>query len=456
MAIGWVEEIKDRLMLLSSHLDFFDWHSLGIEINELILSNCTHVNYENEIMTLCHEHIGRAYREDGDCSKSLKHLEKAVEFQFATYSVIHGKPPLKMSELIHEVGSTHCEDENYEKALDFHQRALDNRLEKLELSDEHPLIADSFDYFGQTYMAREDFSEALKYYRQSLEIRKKSLDPNDPRIASSYMAIGGALAEKGEFVDGLDFLQKAIDALTKSGNSNSTFAVSCYRMMGEVSKDMGDYSLMLKFYDLALDCSEKVTGAGDWFFQLCSGFGSVLDECGEKLLSNEYFQLGSYGSQLNRHRKSRFRNLNASNYFDLILEEEKNLIDWLSNKKNAHDKDSLDSIKSWRSYCEENAEEVNPLLDQHLGRVKRLTTVSADFHEEPDTEYQKHFDQLRESVKKGEITVEEARAQTNEAKLDVLSSLFKLSRSKVEEIEKKALEKMKSKKRLDELKGFFE
>ena len=124
-------------------------------------------------MTLCHENLGRAYREDGDYSKSLKHLERAVKLQFATYSFIYGKPPLKMSELIHEVGATHCEDENYEKALEFHQRALDNRLEKLGLSDEHPLIADSFHYFGQTHTAREDFSEALKYYRQSLEIRKK-------------------------------------------------------------------------------------------------------------------------------------------------------------------------------------------------------------------------------------------------------------------------------------------
>jgi hypothetical protein len=94
-----------------------------------------------------------------------------------------------------------------------------------------------------------------------------------------------------------------------------------------------------------------------------------------------------------------------------------------------------------------------------------LTTVSADFHEEPDTEYQKHFDQLRESVKKGEITAEEARAQTNEAKLDVLSSFFKGDSGKsdmkkrIVEAEKKALKKMKSKdkkKRLDDLKGFFE
>lgn len=461
MAIGWVEEIKDRLMLLSSHLDFFDWHSLGIEINELILSNCTHVNYENEIMTLCHENLGRAYREDGDYSKSLKHLERAVKLQFATYSFIYGKPPLKMSELIHEVGATHCEDENYEKALEFHQRALDNRLEKLGLSDEHPLIADSFHYFGQTHTAREDFSEALKYYRQSLEIRKKSLDPNDPRIASSYMAIGGALAEKGEFVDGLDSLQKAIDALTKSGNSNSTFAVSCYRMVGMASKGMGNYSLMLKFYALALDCAENVTGVGDSLLDLCSGFGTILHECGETLLSNAYWCLGSMGSKLNRHRKSRFRNLNATNYFDLILEEEKNQIDYLSNKKNAHDKGFLDSIKSWRFYCDDNAEEINPLIEKHLGRVERLTTVSADFHEEPDTEYQKHFDQLRESVKKGEITADEARAQTKEARIEALSSLFKgrVSAKKIEEIEKKALEKMKSKrrkKRLDDLKGFFE
>jgi len=209
-------------------------------------------------------------------------------------------------------------------------------------------------------------------------------------------------------------------------------------MVGMASKGMGNYLLMLQFYDLALDCAEKVTGVGDSLLDLCSGFGMHLHECGETLLSNAYWRLGSMGSKLNRHRKSLFRNLNASNYFDLILEEEKNQIDYLSNKKNARDKGFLDSIKSWRSYCDDNAKEVNPLLEKHLGRIERLMTVSAGFHEGSEPERWKNASKLEKS-----IIVED----------------WKTKRKRIEEIEKKVREKMKSKdrkKRLDDLKGFFE
>ena len=57
------------------------------------------------------------------------------------------------------------------------------------------------------------------------------------------------------------------------------------------------------------------------------------------------------------------------------------------------DEEALEKIKNWRSYCSENVTQVNPPLERLLKRVERLRIASADFHEEPDTEYHKHFDQ---------------------------------------------------------------
>jgi tetratricopeptide (TPR) repeat protein len=469
MAIGWVDVIQDRLMHLSSYLDAFQWDLLSIDINELILSNCFNPNHEPEITSLCAYHLGRAYWRDDNYEKAILNLEKSCRLEMAFFSNWYEDGTsinsLKASLIQHEIGALHCDNDNFGKAIEFHENALGYRFQKNRLPSDHIAIAESYDYFGKTFRAQKDFSRSLKYFRKSLEIRMRSLDPSDVRIASSYIEIGSVKAEQGNFEEGIDFLVKGMDILKTSGNSSSFQLVECYQEIALVAKEMGNYYMMLRYFDSALQLCERITGAGDRFLSICSAFGANLDECGEKLLSNEYFQLGSAGSKINRHRKKRFRNLNSTNYHDLVLEEEKNLIDWLSNRKNAYNKGILDAIKSWRSYCDENTEEVNPLLEMHLGRVDRLTTVSADFHEEPDTEYQKHFDQLRESVKKGEITAEEARAQTNEAKLDVLSSFFKGDSGKsdmkkrIVEAEKKALKKMKSKdkkKRLDDLKGFFE
>jgi hypothetical protein len=233
-----------------------------------------------------------------------------------------------------------------------------------------------------------------------------------------------------------------------------------------VHKDRGSYADVLQFYDLALDCEEKVTGVGDRFLKLCSSFGATLDECGEILLSNEYFQLGAIGSKLNRHSKSRFKDINATNYFDLILEEEKNQIDWLSrDEAREDDKDTIKIIKNWRAYCEKNSDEVTPKLKNFARRVERLRSLSKEFHKVPETEHQKYMRELRESVQEGKITAEEARLKVKDERMDVLSSVFDGGggdtemQKRIEEAEKKALKRLKSKdkdKRIDDLKGFFE
>ena len=485
MAIGWVDVIQDRLMLLSSYLDAFQWDLLSIEINELILSNCFNPNHEPEITSLCAYHLGRAYWRDDDYEKAILNLEKSCRLEMTFFSNWYEDGTsinsLKASLIQHEIGALHCDNDNFDKAIECHDNALWYRKEKNLLPDNHPLIADSYDYFGKTYRAQEDFSKSLKYFRKSLQIRMRSLDPSDVRIASSYIEIGSVNAEQGNFEEGIEFLVKGMDILKTSGNSSSYQLVECYQEIALVAKEMDNYSMMLRYFDLALQLSERITGAGDRFLSLCSAFGTNLDECGEKLLSNEYFQLGALGSKSNRHSINRFGNLNTTNYFDLILQEERNHIRWLTDRLNKSsnqeavgdvtdisknfDEEALEKIKNWRSYCSENVTEVNPILERLLKRVERLRIASADFHEVPDTEYQKHFDQLRESVKKGEITAEEARAQTNEAKLDVLSSFFNGGSGKsdmkkrIEEAEKKALKKMKTKdkkKRLNDLKGFFE
>jgi tetratricopeptide (TPR) repeat protein len=450
----------------------------------LILSNCFNPNHEPEITCLCYYNLGRAYWRDDDYEKAILNLEKSCRLEMTFFSNWYEDGTninsLKASLIHHEIGALHCDNGNFDKAIECHENALCYRKEKNHLPENHPIIADSYDYFGKTYWAQKNFPRARKYFRQSLAIRKQSLDPSDAQIATSYIAIGSVIAEQGNFEEGIDFLVKGMDILKTSGNSSPYQLVECYQEIALVAKEMGNYSMMLRYFDLALQLSEKVTGAGDRFLSLCSVFGANLDECGEKLLSNEYFQLGELGSKSNRHSTNRFRNLNTTNYFDLILQEERNHIGWLTDrliKKNQEgeedvteisknfDEEALEKIKNWRSYCSENVTQVNPHLERLLKRVERLRIASADFHEEPDTEYQKHFDQLRESVKKGEITAEEARAQTKEAKVDVLSSFFKGGTGKsdmkkrIEEAKEKALKKMKSKdekKRIDDLKGFFE
>ena len=56
-----------------------------------------------------------------------------------------------------------------------------------------------------------EFSKALSYYEQSLEIRKVVLPPNHPNLATSYNNIGLLHHSTGEYSKALSYLQKAYD-----------------------------------------------------------------------------------------------------------------------------------------------------------------------------------------------------------------------------------------------------
>ena len=72
---------------------------------------------------------------------------------------------------------------NYEKALAFHQKAL-NIQENIQCN---PLeCATTYINLGETYREMKDYSTALTYFEKGLEIREKKLPKNHPDLAVVY------------------------------------------------------------------------------------------------------------------------------------------------------------------------------------------------------------------------------------------------------------------------------
>lgn len=77
---------------------------------------------------------------------------------------------------------------DYEEALDYHQRALDRRIEIY--GERHPETAQSIANMATTFSDMERYEEALEYYNKALDIELDVYEELHPEIAYSYEAIG--------------------------------------------------------------------------------------------------------------------------------------------------------------------------------------------------------------------------------------------------------------------------
>ena len=62
----------------------------------------------------------------------------------------------------------------------------------------------------------DEYSKALSYYEQTLEIEQKTLPANHPDLAASYNNIGSVYYNMGEYSKALSYFERALDIWKRS------------------------------------------------------------------------------------------------------------------------------------------------------------------------------------------------------------------------------------------------
>ncbi|CAF4249068.1 unnamed protein product, partial [Rotaria sordida] len=114
-----------------------------------------------------------------DYPKALDNFEMCLSIRQKALSENHPYLALTYS----NIGDVHRLMGSYEKALAFHQKAL-NIQENVQCN---PLeCATTYINLGETYREMKDYSTALTYFEKGLEIREKKLPKNHPDLAVVY------------------------------------------------------------------------------------------------------------------------------------------------------------------------------------------------------------------------------------------------------------------------------
>ncbi|CAF1541544.1 unnamed protein product, partial [Didymodactylos carnosus] len=182
--------------------------------------------------------LGHLLREMGEYAKAERYFTRLINDTLPNDPV--------MSTFYNNIGLVYNDQGQYSQALKYYEQSLEIRLKTL--GPNHSIVAITYNNIGGVYNDQGEYSQALKYYEQSLEIRLKILGPNHPSVAKTYNNIGTVYKDQGEYSQALKYYEQSLEIdLTTLGPNHPSVAIT-YNNIGTVYKDQGEYSQALKYY----------------------------------------------------------------------------------------------------------------------------------------------------------------------------------------------------------------
>ncbi len=113
-----------------------------------------------------------------------------------------------MATALNNIGCTFNQDGDYERALQYYQKALDIQLQRF--GENFPFVGTMYTNVGIALDHLERHDEAMQYFQKALAIRKMTLSDTHPQVALSYIDIGQAFSRQGRHTTALEHFNLAL------------------------------------------------------------------------------------------------------------------------------------------------------------------------------------------------------------------------------------------------------
>lgn len=208
----------------------------------------------HESTAISYNNIGIVYAEQGYYDKALEYHQKALLIREKVLGTEHPETACSYN----NIGSAYREQGKYDKALECHLKALAIR-EKL-LGTEHPDTAASYNNIGSVYDDKDDYDKALEYYFKAMKIVEKNLGEH-PNTASSYNNIGSVYYKQGNHNEALKYFHKALEIDEKVLGIEHPNTATDYNHLGVEYYYQGDYQKALEYFEKAYSIRMKALGS---------------------------------------------------------------------------------------------------------------------------------------------------------------------------------------------------
>jgi tetratricopeptide (TPR) repeat protein len=189
----------------------------------------------------------------GNALQSLGEYDKALEYHTRALDIRIEKEPRQpaVAKSFHSIGYNMLSKGNYGIAVEFYTRALDIQMEKL--GPRHPDTANTLNGLGIVFGSMGKYSKAVEYFTRALDIQMETLGLGHPDVARSLHNIGWTFWSDGEHDKAIVFYTRALDMkMTRLGPRHPDVARTLNNI-GNVFVSKGEYNQGVEYYTRALD-----------------------------------------------------------------------------------------------------------------------------------------------------------------------------------------------------------
>ena len=184
------------------------------------------------------------------------------------------------AQLLNNMGIVSWRQAEFDKALDYHLKAL--AIKEKSLGPEHPGVAISLNNLGVVLRQQGQYEKALRNYRKALAIQKRALGPEHPDVALALDNMGVVFSVQGEYEKALGYHRKALAIRENAlGGEHPNVAWSLDNI-GKALQTKREYKESLEYYMKSKKIYENAFGLEHPFLAWpLNGIGSVFVSLGK-------------------------------------------------------------------------------------------------------------------------------------------------------------------------------
>jgi CHAT domain-containing protein/uncharacterized protein HemY len=238
------------------------------------------VDYARRINDRTNE--SRGYANIGSAYDILGQYQKAIDFYERALDIAKdiGDRELESGCYVN-IGRVYHSLGQYQKAMEYLEAALPilHEIGKREIE------ANCFGDIGMVYHSLGQYQKAIDFYERALDIAK---DIGDRELESvRYVNIGMVCRRIGQYQKAIEYYEKALPILHEIGNRDGEAGL--YVNIGNLCEDLGQYQKAIDFYERALASAKNMDNKARE--SICyANIGSAYDILGQYQKAMEYLE----------------------------------------------------------------------------------------------------------------------------------------------------------------------
>ena len=214
---------------------------------------------DKQLLVYAYNALGQVCKNDEQLDEAIENYTKALDLARESVNGDDNDPSL--STYYHNLGSAFGEQGDYERALTYIHKALDNKL-KVQDSN-HPHMGALYNNLAALYSELEQNDRAIEYYQKAIDVFKQPNAQNFRRLARCYESMGSVYEVLADRQKTLDYYRMALDLQLAELELHDPDLVSTYSSLASVYEERGDYQAALTHFIPMLNIQEKILSSSD-------------------------------------------------------------------------------------------------------------------------------------------------------------------------------------------------